>query len=141
VELKSNYWFSDSLQPYILNPATGERTIYGSAVLLYLDEKQNIKLLSGDFYWQNDTLYKGGEPGITLKVGKWNFIDSGFVFTDTLLHKTFRLPGDSIGRTGKVFATRINESMFIYENDTLVPISNLSADLMTFMHRNWRDFR
>lgn len=100
-----------------------------------------MKLLSGDFYWQNDTLYKGGEPGITLKAGKWNLVNSGFVFTDTLLHKTFRLPDESIGRTERVFATRVNDSMFIYENDTLIPVSNLSADLKAFMNSSWRDFR
>lgn len=71
----SGYWVSRHLEPYAMDASLGGgQTLYGSGYLLVLDSNNKMASLGADYYWNNDSLYQGGEPGMTVKLvsGKWN---------------------------------------------------------------------
>ena len=141
IMLVSQYWVSDSLQHYLLDSTQGGgKTLYGSAYLLYLNSNKTANFLSADFYWKNESLYLGGEPGMTMRTGRWVLTDSQLSINQKIIYKTFKFPDDSLG----VFDTdslKINgDSILLYKGNRLVPLNKISSELKTLMISDWSRF-
>src|SRR5687767_7857363 len=67
------YWISHHLEHYTLDSSIGGgQTVYGAGFLLRLDTNGQAASLGADFYWKKDSLYRGGEPGMSVKLGDWH---------------------------------------------------------------------
>jgi len=124
------YWVSHKLIPYEIDARLGGgQTKYGSGYLLRLDKDGQAVSLGGDFYWDNDSLFQGGEPGITLKIGKWR-IENGVVYLDQILSlKSVMLISDRIGQPELDTIRLVNNKILVRKLDTLIYVKNPSREL------------
>ncbi len=131
--LKSKYWISEKFDYYPKDSITGIELMYGSAYFLDLDSNQQVRFLSGDFYWRNDSLYHGGEPGFTLKAGNWEVKDSLLILRERLIEKTIMRVGDTIGQLEIDTLTFRGDSVINYRDNKLIPAKNVSQELKNFI--------
>jgi hypothetical protein len=131
--LKSNYWISEKFDYYPKDSITGIELMYGSAYFLNLNSNQEVRFLSGDFYWKNDSLYQGGEPGITLKAGNWKVKDSLLILSQKLIERTIMRISDTIGQIETDTLRFVGDSIIIYRRSRLVPVKKVSKELKEFM--------
>lgn len=115
----------------------GGKTVYGSAYLIRLDTNHKVNFLTADFYWKDDSLYLGGEPGIMMKSGDWDIKGSNLLLSQKLVAKTFLMPNDHIGQA-EVDTFKISkDGTLTYKGDTLLPLKKPSSELKSFLDRNW----
>ncbi|RYE28863.1 MAG: hypothetical protein EOP48_33080, partial [Sphingobacteriales bacterium] len=125
------YWVSQYLDQYEMDPSVGSgKTVYGGGRLLYLNLNGECKSLSGGYYWENDSLYKGGEPGTTIRAGTWEKRDRTVFLNQRLVFKTFMLTGTKVGDIGLDTIHYKQPNSLIYLADTLVRVKNISQDLI-----------
>jgi hypothetical protein len=137
------YWISKHLASYTIDSALGGgQTMYGSGFLLRIDSTRQVAYLGADFYWKNDSLYQGGEPGMTLKFGNWRRRNQTLMLHQKLLAKDIMLTSDKIGQL-ELDSVRIEgESFLIRNRDTLIPVKTPSKELemlldgMITFHKN-----
>jgi hypothetical protein len=135
---KSPYWISKVFDYYEIDSALGGgKTIYGSASLIRLDSNHKVNLLTADFYWKDDSLYLGGEPGIIMKSGTWNVKDTNVLLSQKLIQKTFKFTGERIGQVESDTLKIPADSILRYNSDTLIPLNKPSSELKAFMERDW----
>ncbi len=131
----NRYWVSKSLEPYVIDSALGGgHTMYGSGFLLRIDTNRQVAYLGADFYWENDSLYQGGEPGITLKYGNWKQRDKTLLLQQKLLAKDIMLTSDRIGQLELDSVKIQGDSILIYRRDTLVPVITPSKELEALLN-------
>lgn len=130
----TGFWVSKNLEHYSIDSAVGGgQTIYGSGYLLKLDSNGVVTSLSADFRWENDSLYQGGEPGMTLRIGQWQLKDKSILLNQRLVFKTIMLTSDRIGQL-EVDSVSVNsEKTLIYRQDTLIKVKTASKELETFI--------
>ena len=134
------YWISKHLDYYSVDTAIGGgKTIYGSAFLLRLDSNGQATSLGADFYWKNDSLYQGGEPGMTVKTGSWHRSDQTLALKQALVVKTIMRAGDRIGQLELDTIYIEANGLFLRKSDTLVPVTKPSTELQSF-HKTIIDF-
>jgi hypothetical protein len=132
----TGYWVSKHLETYPIDSALGGvKTTYGSGYLLKLDSNGQATLLGADFYWDSDSLYHGGEPGMTLKIGDWKKEQQRLLINQRLASKTIMLTSDRIGQRDTDSVLVLNDSSMIYRQDTLVFVKKPSNDLEQFIER------
>lgn len=132
----TGYWVSKHLEPYSIDPALGGgKTTYGSGYLLKLESNGQVTSLGADFYWENDSLYQGGEPGMTLKIGKWIKEKQGLLLYQRLASKTIMLTSDRIGQQETDTISVLSDSSMVHKQDTLVFVKRPSNDLEQFIER------
>jgi hypothetical protein len=130
------YWVSEDLDHYEMDPSLGSgKTAYGGGRLLYLGLNRECKSLSGDYYWENDSLYKGGEPGITIRAGTWEKKNRTVFLNQRLVFKTFMLTGTKVGDISLDSIHYIHPNSLFYLGDTLIRVTNISQELKTIVHR------
>lgn len=136
------YWISKHLDPYTVPAFGGGQTIYGSGFLLRVDTNGQVISLGADFYWKSDSLYQGGEPGMTLKFGKWHRMNQDLIVNQKLLAKDIMLTSDKIGQLELDSIQIQGDSLLIRKRDTLIPVKNPSRELellldgMTTFHKD-----
>jgi hypothetical protein len=132
----TGYWVSKHLEPYSIDPALGGgKTTYGSGYLLKLDSNGQVTSLGADFYWENDSLYQGGEPGMTLKIGDWKKEQQSLILKQRLASKTIMLTSDRFGQPEADTISVLSDSSMIHRQDTLVFVKKPSTDLKQFIKR------
>lgn len=132
----SGYWVSQHLEQYEMDPSLGSgKTVYGGARLLYLDLNGECKSLSGDYYWEKDSLYKGGEPGITIRAGTWEKRNLSVFLNQRLVFKTFMLTDTKVSDISLDTIHYLHPNSLIYLADTLIRVKNISQELKTIVHR------
>ena len=130
------YWISKTLDDYPVDSALGGgQTIYGSGHLIVLDSNSQSMSLGADFYWENDSLYHGGEPGMTLKMGRWQLNDGFVTLYQKLVLKTFMLSGEVIGQSEVDTITLKGNGQLIYKYDTLIPLLKQSNELELLLNK------
>ena len=130
------YWVSKNLGHYSVDSSLGGgQTIYGSGYLLKLDSNGQATSLGADFYWKNDSLFQGGEPGITLKIGNWESRGQLLLLQQKLISKSFILPSDRIGRSEVDTVFLEPNSSMIYGQDTLILVKKPSRELQLFVDK------
>ena len=132
----TGYWLSKNLEHYAIDSALGGgQTIYGSGYLLKLDSTGVVTSLGADFRWENDSLYQGGEPGMTLRIGGWQQKDQSLLLNQQLVSKTFMLTSERIGQleTDSFFVQ--SDSTLIHRLDTLIFVKRPSKELEEFVQR------
>lgn len=137
VFLEDSYWVSSRLNFYKTDSSTGISPNYGSGKLIYFYEGNKARTLVRDFYWKNDSLYWGGEPGLIRRTGTYH-INNGKVFLDQkLVEKTFLLPNESIGIATTDSLKIVGANMLITRNDTLVQVARMSKELKKLIEQEW----
>jgi hypothetical protein len=130
----TGYWISKNLEPYSVDSAFGGgKTIYGAGYLLKLDTNGQAVSLGADFYWKDDSLYKGGEPGMTLKIGNWHKEENILLLNQRLASRTFMRTGDRIGQIETDSVNVFVGRNLIHGQDTLISVKKLSIDLKEFV--------
>ena len=136
--LKNVYWVSKYFEYYEIDSSVGnEKLFYSSALLLKLDSNKKVNFLSSNFYWNNDSLYLGSEPGRIMKSGSWELKDNEIVLHQNLLYKERMLTGDSVGQPESDTLKLEGDSLLIYKNDTLIPLTKPSQGLLNMMNKEW----
>lgn len=132
----TGYWVSKHLEPYSIDSAFGGgKTTYGSGYLLKLGYNGQATSLGADFYWENDSLYQGGEPGLTLKIGDWKKEHQSLLLKQRLASKTIMLISDRIGQLETDSITVLSDSSMIRKQDTLIFVTKPSDDLKQFIEK------
>lgn len=126
-------WISKHLIPYRIDDG---KTMYGSGYLLRLEPDSSAALLGADFYWKNDSLYQGGEPGRMVKTGTWNRRNQTLLLNLKLLEAGMKLPGIEIGQLQLDTLRMLNKNLFLYKEDTLIPVTKLSRRLEEMLNTN-----
>ena len=132
----TGYWLSKNLEHYAIDPTLGGgQTIYGSGYLLKLDSTGEVTSLGADFRWENDSLYQGGEPGMTLRIGEWHQKDQSLLLNQKLISKTFMLTNERIGQLEADSVSVQSDSILIHRQDTLILVKKPSKELEEFVQR------
>jgi len=131
---KSTFWISENLDYYSIDSIFGSgKTIYGSGYLLSFSPDQKVNFLTADFYWKNDSLYQGGEPGIIMKSGEWSIKDSTLLLNERLLEKSIMMLSDTIGEVQKDTFQIENDTLISYKRNKLIPLKKGSEQLKDFV--------
>ncbi len=132
----TGYWVSKHLESYSIDSALGGGlTMYGSGYFLKLDSNGWVTSFGADFYWDNDSLYQGGEPGITLKIGDWRREHKSLLLNQRLASKTIMLTSDRIGQLETDSVKVLSDSLLIHKQDTLILVKKPSRDLEQFIEK------
>lgn len=128
------YWVSKNFEYYDIDTALGGGlTMYGSGYLLKLDSNGQATSLGADYYWKSDSLFQGGEPGMTLKIGQWHTNGKFLFLKQKLASKTIMLTSDHIGQTEIDSFLVQGDSSMIHGRDTLIFVTKPSRDLEKFL--------
>ena len=132
----TGFWVTKNLEHYAMDSSLGGgQTIYGSGYLLKLDSNGQVASLGADFRWEKDSLYQGGEPGMTLKIGEWNQKGQSLLLSQQLVSKTFLLSGERIGQLEADSVFVQSDSTLIHGQDTLIFVKKPSKELVEFVKR------
>lgn len=137
VLLEDSYWVSSRLGSYETDSATGIKPNYGSGKLIYFYEGSEARTLVRDFYWENDSLFWGGEPGLIRRTGTYQVKDGKVILAQKLVEKTFLLPYETIGMAVNDSLQLVGGKMLVTKNDTLVQITRVSKELEQLLEQEW----
>jgi hypothetical protein len=137
VSLEDSYWVSNRFDLYETDSATGIKPIYGSGKLLYFTKGNEARTLIRDFYWKNDSLFWGGEPGFIQRTGSYQIHNGKIVLDQKLVEKTFLLPYESIGMAIKDSLQLIGDRRLVTKNDTLEQVTRVSKELKKLIEQEW----
>lgn len=126
----NRYWISKHFEYYDIDSLFGGgQTMYGSAFLLRLENSGQVASLGADFYWKNDSLYQGGEPGMTVRIGNWLQRNQNLILNQKLVARTIMLTSDRIGQLEVDTITLQGDSLLIRRSDTLIPVKKPSMEI------------